>query len=308
MRLDQLNGVLAFVTVAEKRGFSAAARALGISPSALSQAVRTLEARLETALVARTTRAVSLTEAGEALYRRCAPGLREAIAALNESARAKGEVVGTLRCSVPHISLPYLAPVVLELRARFPHLNLEVIVDDRFVDLIRDGYDVGIRLFESTEKDMVAVRVAPAFRFVIVGAPTYLKQHGRPEHPRELLQHECIGFRAMSTGALYQWEFERRGREFKVPVTGLFVTNDAGLMVRAAVLGLGLAYVPDFSAQSAIASKSLETVLDEFTPSAPGLFLYFPEQARQQPKMQALLQAVRTVLKSDMARQRATPR
>lgn len=215
----------------------------------------------------------------------------------NETALAKGDVLGTLRWSVPQISLPFLDPLLVELRDKHPRLKLEIMVDDRFVDLIRDGYDAGIRLFESTEKDMVAVRVAPPFRFVIVAAPAYLKQRGRPEHPRELLQHECIGFRAMSTGALYQWEFERRGREFKVPVSGPFITNDAGMMVRAATLGLGFAYVPDFSAQPAIAAKALETVLGDFTPGAPGLFLYFPERAKQQPKMQAMLQAVRTVRK-----------
>jgi len=139
----------------------------------------------------------------------------------------------------------------------------------------------------------VAVRVVPAFRFAVVAAPTYLAERGRPKHPRDLLSHDCIGFRGASTGALYVWEFERRGRDLKVPVTGPLETNDAAFMVRAALLGLGLAYVPDFIARDAMRSKALESVLDEYLPAAPGLFLYFPERAKEQPKMQALLAAIR---------------
>jgi DNA-binding transcriptional LysR family regulator len=297
MRIDALNGLLAFVTVAEKRGFSAAARSLGVSASALSQSVRALEARVGTALLVRTTRRVALTEAGERLLRRCGPGLREAVAAVEEVSDARNEVAGRLRLTVPRIALPFIEPLLLGLRERHPKLALEVIVDDRFVDLVTEGYDAGIRLVESTEQDMVAVRATPAFRFAIVGAPRYFAARGRPKHPRELLDHECIGFRAMSTGALYVWEFERRGREFKVPVSGPVVTNDAALMVRAALLELGLAYVPDFAAASAVREGTLVSVLDEFMPSAPGLFLYFPEPARHQPKLQALLSELRVMKK-----------
>jgi DNA-binding transcriptional LysR family regulator len=293
VRLDQLNGLLAFMTVAEKRGFSAAARTLGVSPSALSQSVRALEARIGTALLVRTTRTVGLTEAGERLLRRCAAGLREVVAAVDEAAEAEGEIVGRLRLSIPRISLPFIEPLMLRLRERHAKLALEVIVDDKFVDLVTEGYDAGVRLVESTEKDMVVVRVAPPFRFVLVGAPSYLKERGHPKHPRDLSKHDAIGFRAMSSGALYAWEFERRGRELKVPVTGPIVTNDAALMIRAAVLRQGLAYVPDFATTDAIRAKTLETVLDDWMPSAPGLFLYFPERAKDQPKMRALLEEVR---------------
>ncbi|HXX66972.1 MAG TPA: LysR family transcriptional regulator [Polyangiaceae bacterium] len=295
MRLDQLSGLLAFVTVAERRGFSAAARTLGVSPSALSQSVRGLEARVGTSLLVRTTRTVGLTEAGERLLRRCGPGLREAIAAVDEAGANEGEVTGRLRLTVPGISLPFVEPVVVRLRDEHAKLTLEVIVDDKFVDLVTEGYDAGVRLVESTERDMVAVRVAPPFRFVVVGAPAYLKQRGRPEHPRDLHNHDCIGFRAMTTGALYVWEFERRGRELKVPVTGPIVTNDAALMVRTAALGLGLAYVADFSAADALRSKALDSVLDDYMPSAPGMFLYFPGRSKEQPKMQALLGAIRAI-------------
>ncbi len=293
MRLDQLNGVLAFMTVAEKRGFSAAARALGVSPSALSQSVRALETRVGTTLLVRTTRTVALTEAGEQLLRRCGPGLREAIAALEEVGKTAGQVVGRIRLTVPRIALPFLEPIIARLHGEHPKLTLEVGVDDSFVDLVAERYDAGIRLVESTDKDMVVVRIAPAFRFAVVGTPAYFAERGRPRHPRDLLRHDCIGFRGASTGALYVWEFERRGRDLKVPVTGPVETNDAAFMMRAALLGLGLAYVPDFVVRDAIRAKALESVLDEYMPAAPGLFLYFPERAKEQPKIQALLAAVR---------------
>ena len=192
MRIDQLNGLLAFMTVAEKRGFSAAARALGVSASALSQSVRALEARVGTALLVRTTRSVGLTEAGERLLRRCGPGLREAVAALEEIAGAEDEVAGRLRLTVPRIALPFIEPLLLGLRERHPKLLLEVTVDDRFVDLVTEGYDAGVRLVEATEKDMVAVRATPPFRFAIVGAPRYFAARGRPAHPRDLLNLSLI--------------------------------------------------------------------------------------------------------------------
>lgn len=293
MRLDQLNGLLAFMTVAEKRGFSAAARALGVSPSALSQSVRALEARVGTALFVRTTRAVALTEAGERLLRRCGPGLREAIAAVEEAGKIDGQIVGRIRLTVPRIALPFLEPIVTHLHREHPGITLEISVDDKFVDLVAERYDAGIRLAESMEKDMVAVRIVPPFRFAVVASPSYLTKRERPKHPRDLLNHDCIGFRGASTGELYVWEFERRGRNLRVPVTGPIETNDAGFMLRAALLGLGLAYTPDFAARDAIRTKALESVLDEYLPPAPGLFLYFPERAKEQPKIRALLASVR---------------
>ncbi|MGC4065907.1 MAG: LysR family transcriptional regulator [Polyangiaceae bacterium] len=295
MRLEHLDGMVAFLAVAEQGGFSSAARTLGISPSAVSQAIRTLEARLDVSLFTRTTRAVRLSEAGTRLYERCAPGLRETVAAIEAARAGEAEPTGRLRLSVPHIAVPFLEPILVALRQKHPRIVVEMLLDDRFVDLVKDGYDAGIRLFESMEKDMVAVRMAPPFRFVIVGSPQYFRKRGRPKHPKELLSHDCIGFREMSSGALYAWEFEHRNREFRVPVEGTFVSNEAAPMVRAAEHHWGLAYVPDFSAQVGIQSGRLETVLDDFMPGAPGLFLYFPKGAKAQGKVKALLEALKTV-------------
>jgi DNA-binding transcriptional LysR family regulator len=293
MRIDQLNGLLAFLIVAEKRGFAGAARALGVSPSALCQSVRALEVRVGTALLVRTTRAMALTEAGERLYRRTAAGLHEAVAALQEATNAEGTLIGSLRLSIPNIAFPFIEHALCELHEQHPQLVMEIVADDKFVDLVRDGYDAGIRLFEAIERDMVAIRLTPPFQFVVVGAPEYFKRRPKPRHPRDLLKHDCIGFRIPTTGELYIWEFERRGRELKVPVAGPFVSNTASAMVRAAELSFGLAYVPDFTVATAIETRKLERVLDEFAPRSPGLFLYFAQRAKDQPKVQALLSVLR---------------
>jgi DNA-binding transcriptional LysR family regulator len=294
MRLTQLNGLVAFMTVAEKRGFSAAARSLGVSPSALSQSIRSLEARVGVPLFVRTTRSVSLTEAGERLLARSGPSLREAMAAVEEASTASDAVTGRLRLTVPHIAVPLvIEPVLPLLRQRHPQLSLEIDVENRNVDIVAEGFDAGIRLSESVERDMVAVRVSPPFRFVVVGAPSYLKARGRPKAPKELLAHECIGYRFFSSGTLYQWEFERRGQELQVAVRGGLVCNDARLMTRAAAAGLGLAYVTEHSVATELQSGELEAVLEDYAPEVPGYFLYFPSRAQKLPKLRALIDALR---------------
>lgn len=295
MRLTQLNGLLAFVTVAEKRGFSSAARVLGVSPSALSQAIRNLEARLGVPLFVRTTRSLRLTEAGERLWARSSPSLKEALAALEDAGRQGDAVVGRLRLTVPRISVPVvLEPLLPLLRQRHPQLALDISVDDRSVDIVAEGFDAGIRLSESVERDMVAVRVSPPFRFVVVGTPSYLASRRRPRRPADLLEHECIGYRSLTTGAIYAWEFERGGREYEVAVRGSLVCNDAVLMVRAAMAGLGLAYVNEHAVARELQEGQLEVVLGDHAVSVPGFFAYFPSRAQKQPKLRAFLDAARS--------------
>jgi DNA-binding transcriptional LysR family regulator len=297
MRLTQLNGLVAFMTVAEKRGFSPAARALGVSASALSQAIRSLEARVGVPLFVRTTRSVSLTEAGERLLARSGPNLREALAAVEEASAGSDAVLGRLRLTVPRIAVPVvIEPVLPVLRQRHPQLSIEISVDDRSVDIVAEGYDAGIRLNEVVERDMVAVRASAPFRFVVVGAPFYLDERGRPRVPKDLLTHECIGYRSLTTGTLYQWEFERKGRELQVAVRGSIVCSDAGLMVRSAVAGLGLAYVNEQVVAAEVGAGRLEVVLGDYAPEEPGFFLYFPSRAQKLPKLRALIDAIRTTV------------
>ncbi|WP_224250229.1 LysR family transcriptional regulator [Hyalangium gracile] len=296
MRLTQLNGLLAFVTVAERRGFSSAARALGVSPSALSQAIRNLEARVGVPLFVRTTRSVSLTEAGERLLARGGPSLREALAAVEDASSGGDAVVGRLRLSVPRIAAPVvIEPVLPILRREYPQLSIEISVDDRSVDIVAEGFDAGIRLSEALERDMVAVRASPPFRFVVVGAPSYLEARGMPQVPKDLLTHECIGYRSLTTGTLYQWEFERRGREQQVAIRGSLVCNDASLMMRAAVAGLGLAYVNEQVVAGDVEAGRLRVVLGDYAPEVPGFFLYFPSRAQKLPKLRAFIDAVRSI-------------
>ncbi len=303
MRLGQLNGLMAFLAVADKRGFSAAARSLGVSPSALSQAVRGLEARMGTPLLVRTTRSVNLTEAGRRLRERVGPALQEALSAVEEVQEGTARVTGTLRLTVPRIAVPIvIEPVLPELLVRHPGLSVEVSVDNRNVDIVTEGYDAGVRLSESIQKDLVAVRVSPAFRFIMVGSPRYLARRGRPKRPKDLLEHECIGFRYDTTGQLYAWELEKGGREYRMAVRGPLVTDDAGLMVAAARWGVGLAYVNEQSAAEDLRAGTLEEVLPDYAPEVPGLFLYFPARAQRLPKLRALVDAMTAPLRGERGR------
>ena len=212
----------AFLAVGRLRSFSRASRELGVSRSAVSQAVRQLEQQLRVVLLARTTRSVSLTEAGKLLGEASGPGLGEVLAALANAAAQPGEPVGRLRLSVN--------PVLPTFRERYPGVEVEVIIEDRFVDIVKEGYDAGVRLSEAIERDMVQVRLTDAFRFVVVGSPGYLERRGRPQKPEDLLRHECITFRSQSTGTLYAWELERGRKQWRVPVRGGVVTNDSRVM------------------------------------------------------------------------------
>jgi DNA-binding transcriptional LysR family regulator len=292
-----LRGAEAFVAVAEARSFSAAARSLGVTPSALSQSVRALEERLGVTLLSRTTRSVRVTDAGHRLLDRLSPALRETAIALDE-ARDSGDVVrGTLRITGSRVTIPlFIEPILQPLLTTYPELSLDVDVEDRFVDIVAGGFDAGIRISESIQPDLVTVRLSPPFRFVVVGAPSYFAEHPRPRRPRDLLEHDCINFRQPTTGARYAWELERRGKDEKIAVSGRIVCNDGDLMRSAARKGLGLAYLPEPMVAREIARGELERVLDEYAPVEPGFFLYFPRRTGMQPKLRALIDVARRVL------------
>jgi DNA-binding transcriptional LysR family regulator len=275
-----------FVAVAEKRSFTGGAKALGISPSAASQAVGRLERSLATTLFVRTTRSVSLTDAGTRLYERARPAVTDAMAAMDELASLGARPRGWLRLSVPRIaSRAGFEGILAAFAQEQPDVRVEVMVDDRRVDIVRDGFDAGVRSRESTEKDMIAVRLTPPIRFLVVGSKRYFAKHGRPKHPRDLVHHACLGWRPLLATADYRWEFTQRGRDFDVAVTGPVVSNDADMLVACAEAGMGLAY----ATEAEVASRKLERVLEPFAPSVSGLFLYYPRAARSVPNLRAFV-------------------
>jgi DNA-binding transcriptional LysR family regulator len=283
-----------FLAVARLRSFTGAARELGVSTSAVSQAIRQLEERTRVVLLTRTTRSVSLTEAGRRLVESAGPGLAQTLAAVDEASARPGEMVGRLRLSVPQSAVRFvITPVLPAFRARHPRVEVEVVVEERFVDIVAEGYDAGVRLSEAIERDMVQVRLTDEFRFVVVGASSYLARHGTPERPEDLLAHECLTFRSQSTGALYAWELERGRRNWRVPVRGGVVTNDGALRIALAEQGAGLTYVFEPAVAEALRKGKLRRVLEPYAPTVPGFFLYFPSRAQSSPALKAFVEVAK---------------
>jgi DNA-binding transcriptional LysR family regulator len=283
-----------FLAVARRRSFSGAASELGVTPSAVSQAVKQLEEHLGVVLLARTTRSVSPTDVGRRLLERAGPGLDEALAALTEVTAQPGETVGRVRLTVPRVAVPYvIQPVVHVFRERHPRVDVEVVVEERLVDVVAEGYDAGVRLSEAIELDMVQVRLTEAFRFLVVAAPGYLARRGIPKRPEDLLHHECITFRMASTGTMYAWEFERGRRTWRVPVRGGVTTNDSVLRVTLAEQGVGLSYVAEPVVAEALREGRLVRVLEAYAVTVPGFFLYYPSRAQRSPALRLFVETAR---------------
>lgn len=299
MRDGSLATLEVFLVVAAERSFRRAAGKLGVTPSAVSHAVRRLEERVGTALVARTTRSVRLTDAGERLAARVGPALREAALALEQVPAPGGKgVSGTLRLNVSRIAMELVVgPALPVFLAGNPDASAEISVDDRLVDIVAAGYDAGIRFREALSDGMIATRVSGPFRFLVVGAPAYLKRRGRPRTIEELADHDCIGMR-FSSGVLYRWELEQGGKERSVAVRGRLVVSGMNHALAAALRGLGLAYVDEPTAAPLIKQKKLEVVLESFASRVPGLFLYYPKSAKADPKLAAFAAACRKVAKA----------
>lgn len=287
----------AFLAVARFRSFSRAARELGVSRSAVSQAVRQLEEQLRVVLLSRTTRSVSATDAGRRLVDGAGPALAQALASLTEVSAQPGEAVGRLRLSVPRAAVPFVIdPVLPTFRTRHPRIEIEVVLEDRLVDIVAGGYDAGIRLSEIIERDMVRVRLTRPFRYVVVGTPAYLAQHGTPQRPEDLLRHECITFRSPTTGAPYAWELERGRRSWRVPVRGGIVTNDGLLSASIAKLGLGLAYAPEPMVIDDLRTGRTQPVLEQYSPTVPGYFIYFPSRAQRSAPLRLFVETAKELL------------
>lgn len=288
--IDRLEGLTVFIAVAEARSFRAASERLGITRSAVSQAFQRLEDRLGIALAQRTTRSVRLTEAGERLYAIARPAVEELGAALQATQELRGRPAGRLRLCVSSIAESFLkGPALAGFLAAHPAVGLDITVTDAEFDIVREGYDAGVRLGESIEQDMIAVPVSAEQRQVTVGSPGYLTGHGTPAHPRELVGHLCIGWRPHADVAPYRWEYSEGGRDFDVAVEPRVTTNDMNVMIRLACAGAGLTFGMEETFRPYLQRGELVTVLDAFLPSFPGFFLFFPKRRHQPAKLRALI-------------------
>jgi DNA-binding transcriptional LysR family regulator len=298
VRRSALDGVEAFLSVARHRSFRRAAAELGVTPSALSQAVRSLEARIGAALLARTTRSVGLTEAGRRFLERAAPAFDELLAA-GAAARDIGErPTGLLRLSVPRgvVSL-ILRPVIASFCQAYPEVELEIAASEELVDLVAEGFDAGIRLGQFIEADMVAVRLTPPFRFVVVGSPAYLERRGAPHRVDDLKAHACLRLRR-SNGAVAPWSFIDQGKPLEISVAGPLIANDYPTLLGAAEEGVGLTQAPEPVAAASVRSGRLQIVLEPLSPVTPGVFLYHPGRRQSLPKLRAFIDHVTRFAKS----------
>lgn len=294
MAFTPLNALNSFIAVARHRSFAAAARHLGVSTSALSQSVRQLEARLGVTLLTRTSRTVALTDAGQRLLENAGAAVDQALESLKTVSVRPGEVTGRVRLSVP---APAVALVLARLLPRFieryPKVEVEVQAENRFVNIIAEGLDAGIRLSEAIERDMVQVRLTDPGRFVVAAAPSYLARRGTPQKPPDLLQHDCICIRTSMDGARYAWELERGRKTWRVPVQGTVTTNDTELMRVLAVAGVGLLYTFEPQIADELRRGSLRLVLEQYAAAVPGFFLYFPSRAQVSPALRAFVDVAR---------------
>jgi len=282
------------MVVARERSFTRAAAQLGVSQSALSHAMRNLETRLDVRLLTRTTRSVAPTEAGEQLFMRLSPHLLEIEQELTALRDTRDRPAGNIRITAgEHAMSAVLWPVLKPFMVKYPDINVEVTVDNGLTDIVDGRFDAGIRLGEQVAKDMIAVRIAPDMRMLVVGSADYLQRFGVPETPEQLEQHRCINMRLPTRGGLYAWEFERDGRELRVRVEGQLTLNNLPQRIDAAENGLGLAYVPEDTVQEAIAQGRLIPVLQEWCPTFDGYHLYYPGRRQHTTAFALLLEALR---------------
>lgn len=288
-KTDQLDGLLALKIVADKRNFTAAAETLGISPSAVSQTIKQLEHKLGVALLSRTTRSTSLTEAGSRFLNQAGPALDQILAALEDVGTFAEKPSGLLRINLPRVLYPtYLAPMISSFNKKYPDITVELYFEDQQSDVVEQGFDAGIRLSDILAKDMVALKLFGPVRFVTAGSPKYFSKMGRPKTPQDLLSHNCLRVR-MGTTLYDHWEFEQKGKEFQVQVKGPLILNDSLLAKDASVGGGGIIYTTEDSIRNQIESGKLEIVLSQYSCTSTGFYLYYPKRSQVLPKLRAFI-------------------
>ena len=294
MPRETVNDLLAFIAVARDRSFTKAAAKLGVSQSALSHTIRGLESRLGLRLLTRTTRSVAPTEAGERLLQTVGPRFDEIDAELAALSALRDKPAGTVRITAgEHSADSVLWPAVAKLLPDYPDIKVEVVIDYGLTDIVTERFDAGVRLGEQVAKDMIAVRIGPDMRMLVVGAPAYFARYPKPATPQDLTLHNCINLRLPTLGGIYAWEFEKDGRELRVRVDGQLVFNSTPMILKAALDGAGLAYLPQDRVRDHIASGRLVPVLDDWCEPFAGYHLYYPSRRQLSPAFALLVEALR---------------
>ncbi|MCF6121407.1 LysR family transcriptional regulator [Mesorhizobium muleiense] len=289
MKRTHLSQLAVLATVAQCGSFRGAAKELAIAPSAVSHAVSSLEARLGVRLLARSTRSVAPTEEGAQLLERLRPALSEIDLALESAVEARDQPAGNLRLTVPRTAAHLaLTPRLGAFASAYPDIVLEIVIEDRFTDVVEGGFDAGVRLGESLQRDMIAVRIGPNLRGAVVGAPSYFATMPRPRHPHDLAGHRCIRFR-FSSGIVYRWEFEKDGEEIELAVQGPLILDEDHLIANAAADGAGLAFLFEDYVREALATGRLIRVLEDWCPPFDGFFAYYPSRRQMRPALRAFV-------------------
>src|SRR5947199_1785966 len=294
MQREHFNDLIAFLAVARERSFTKAAAKLGVSQSALSHAISGLEARLGLRLLTRTTRSVSPTEAGERLLLTVGHRVEEIEAELEALSELREKPAGTIRITATDYAADtILWPKLAKFLPEYPDIKVEITVDYGLTDIVAQRYDAGLRAGEQVAKDMIAIRIGPDMRMAVVGAPSYFAKRSLPKKPQDLTDHNCINLRLPTYGGLYAWEFEKGGRELRVRVEGQFVLNGTAAMLKAALGGLGLAYVPEDLVLPYLADGQLKRVLEDWCPPYSGYHLYYTSRRLSSPAFALLVDALR---------------
>ncbi|WP_073664085.1 LysR family transcriptional regulator [Pseudomonas aeruginosa] len=294
MALETFNDVLAFVHVVREGSFTRASALLGVSPSALSHAVRGLEARLGVRLLTRTTRSIAPTEAGERLFNNVAPRFEDIDAEVAAVKELRGKPAGTIRItSAEHAATSVLWPKLSNVMRDYPDINIEITIDYTMADIVSQRFDAGVRVGDQVAKDMIAVRITPDLRMAVVGSPDYFAARSKPRSPHELIQHDCIRLRLPTHGGFLPWDLDKDGQETKYPVSGQWVFNNSSSIVRAALAGYGLGYVPEDMVLDDIAAGRLIRVLEDWCSPYPGYHLYYPSRRQSSGALAVIVEALR---------------
>jgi DNA-binding transcriptional LysR family regulator len=294
MAREDFNNLLWFLAVAEERSFTRAAAKLGIAQSTLSHTIKRLEARMGIRLLTRTTRNVAPTEAGERLRQSLAPRVAEIEAEIAALMEFRDKPAGTVRITLSDHALDSVVwPKLRPMMVSYPDIKLELDIDNGFRNIVEEGFDAGVRLGESVEKDMIAVRIGPDWRLVAVASPAYFEAHPRPDHPEGLISHTCINHRHIRAGGLYAWEFAKDGQDLRVRVDGQLAFNSSRAMVDAALGGYGIAYLPEDLVDRHLASGELVQVLGEWSPTFSGYYIYYPSRRQNLPAFKVIVDALR---------------